>query len=82
MCVSGMCFLSFFSLGSFSCLVVLLYSNFFVFVLFHFMVLLLLRCQLWFLRRDRKGVDLHGMWGEEELAGVEGGNTIIRIYYI
>ena len=35
-----------------------------------------------FLMRDRKGVDLDGRRGGEELGGVEGGETIIRIYYV
>jgi hypothetical protein len=30
--------------------------------------------------RDRKGVDLEGRGGGEELGGVEGGKTIIGIY--
>jgi hypothetical protein len=32
--------------------------------------------------RDKKGVDLDGRRGGEELGGVEGGETIIRIYYV
>lgn len=33
-----------------------------------------------FQMRDRKGVDLYGREGREELGGVEVGETIIRIY--
>lgn len=32
--------------------------------------------------RHRKGVALDGKVGREELGGVEGGETIIRIYYV
>ena len=32
--------------------------------------------------RDRKGVDLDGRGGGEELEEVEGGETIIRICYV
>jgi hypothetical protein len=35
-----------------------------------------------FLMRDRKGVDLEEIGDEEELGGVEKGETIIRIYSI
>lgn len=35
-----------------------------------------------FLTRDRKGVDWDGRGGGEGLGGVEGGETIIRIYYV
>ena len=35
-----------------------------------------------FLMRDRKGVDLDGRDGGEELGGVEGEETVIRIYYV
>lgn len=31
---------------------------------------------------DRKGVDLDGRAGGKKLGGVEGGSTIIRIYYV
>lgn len=31
---------------------------------------------------DRKGVDLDGMGDMDELDGVEGGEIIIRIYYM
>lgn len=32
--------------------------------------------------RDRKEVDLDGGQGREELGGVEGGETVTRIYYV
>lgn len=32
--------------------------------------------------RDRRGVDLDGKGGEEELERVEGGEIVIRIYYM
>jgi hypothetical protein len=32
--------------------------------------------------RDRKGADLHGRGGGEGLRGVEGGETVIRIYFM
>jgi hypothetical protein len=32
--------------------------------------------------RDRKGVDLDRRRGRKELGGVEGGETLIRIYYV
>ena len=35
-----------------------------------------------FLMRDRKGVDLEGKGGGEELGGINGGKTVIRIYYM
>lgn len=34
-----------------------------------------------FLKKDRKGVVLEWRGGREELGGVEGGETIIMIYY-
>ena len=41
-----------------------------------------LRFLFCFLKRDRKGVVLVGGEVVEELGGVEGGETIIRIYYM
>lgn len=32
--------------------------------------------------REKKGVDPDGRRGEEELGGVEGGTSIIRIYFV
>jgi hypothetical protein len=32
--------------------------------------------------RDRKGMDLNGRGGGEELGGSEGGETVIEIYYV
>jgi hypothetical protein len=35
-----------------------------------------------FLVRDRNGVDLDERRGREELGGVEGGETMVQIYYM
>jgi hypothetical protein len=35
-----------------------------------------------FLIRDRKGADLGGRGGGKKLGGREGGETVIRIYYM
>lgn len=35
-----------------------------------------------FLRRERKGVDLDGKGGWEELEEVDGKETVIRIFYV
>lgn len=32
--------------------------------------------------RDRKGVDLGGREGREELGVVQGGETVLRLYYM
>ena len=32
--------------------------------------------------RDRKGVNPYGLRGEEELGGAEGGEIVIRLYYV
>lgn len=59
---------------AFSCsflLFVLSYSNLSVFYLFYFILLLFLRC-LWFLRRDRKGVESDWREGAEKLREVGG----------
>ena len=32
--------------------------------------------------RDRKGVDLHGRGREEDPGKMEGGETVMRIYYV
>lgn len=69
---------------AFSCsfvLFVLSYSNLSVFYLFYFILLLFLRC-VWFLRRDRKGVEPDWREGAEKLREVGGGEIIIRIYGI
>ena len=49
----------------------------FIFYFFMFGSYLLEACSL---KRDGKGVDLKGRGGDEKGGGVEGGESIIRIY--
>ena len=66
---------------SYSSYYVYIYSFIFLhFILLYLLVLFLEVC--YFLMKDRKGVDLDGRGGGEELGGVEGGEIIIKIYYI
>jgi hypothetical protein len=63
----------------FFCLFVLSYSDVLVFVVYYYIILHLLGA---FFLRDRNRVDPDGREGEEELRGVEGEKTIIRVYYM
>lgn len=56
----------------------LFYPIVFYFVIFYY-CLLEADC---FLVRDRKGVDLDGRGYGEELGEAEGGETVIRVYYV
>jgi hypothetical protein len=40
------------------------------------------RSPVYFLRRDRREMDLDGRGGGEELQGFEGGKDVIKIYYV
>lgn len=65
------------SLGFFFlCLFILFNSNVLVCVLF-----ITPQKPAYFLRRDGKGVDLHGRGGGEELGGL-GGGTVVRIHCV
>ena len=65
------------------CYVQLSILKFLLHLIFYFVIFgcyLLEACS--FLMRDRKGVDLEGRRGGEDLGRVEGEETIIRIYYM
>ena len=71
----GLFFFYFFALSNFAGMMFVLPYIFAVFCCYLLEV-------SYFLMRDCKGVDLDVRGSEEELEGVEGFETVIRIYYI
>lgn len=79
-CLWFLCLLlgSFLSVGL-PCLILIWYSSLnFYFIFFY--VLFYLRETCSFLMRERKGMDSNEREGREQLKGLEGGETIFRIY--
>lgn len=59
---------------AFSCLVILSHSNLFILILFYIINIIII--PIWFLTRDRKGIDFNGRGCGEELGGVRCDETI------